>query len=58
VHKDPPPTLLEKPLGHVVVHGFVIGVIASVVFFGGWALVSSNQSNGATFRQPLTEPRR
>jgi len=57
MHKDPPPTLLEKPVGYVLVHGFVVGIIASVVFFGGWAVVSSNQSNGAKFRQPFTERR-
>lgn len=58
MHKDPPPTLLEGHVRGIVIHGFVVGLIASVVFFGGWALVSSNQGDGAKFRQPLTEPRR
>ena len=58
MHKDPPPTLLERPVRDIVIHGFVVGVIASVIFFGGRALVSSYQAKGTDFRPPLSEPRR
>ena len=42
MHKDPPPTLLERPYRDVVVHGLVTGFIASVLFFGAWALFSAD----------------
>jgi hypothetical protein len=42
MHKDPPPTLLERAYTDIVVHGLITGFVASLLFFGAWALFSAD----------------
>ncbi|CAA9219863.1 MAG: hypothetical protein AVDCRST_MAG42-511 [uncultured Chthoniobacterales bacterium] len=40
MHKDPPPSLLERPFQVIVVYGVITGFVAGVIVFGAWTLVS------------------
>jgi hypothetical protein len=53
MHKDPPPGLLERSIAEIVIHGMVVGFVASVVFFGGWALVSNSNLAPRDSNAPL-----
>jgi type III secretory pathway component EscT len=53
MHKDPPPTLLERSITEIVIHGMVVGFVASVVFFGAWALVANGNMAPRNTSAPL-----
>lgn len=52
MHKDPPPTLFEKPIRDIVLHGLITGFVISVVFFGAWSLLSANAVERPGFQPP------
>lgn len=52
MHKDPPPTLFEKPTRDIVLHGVITGFVISVVFFGAWSLLSANTAPRTGFQPP------
>jgi len=56
MHKDPPPTLLERSYTEIVLHGLVAGFIASLIFFGAWALFSADKQNARLPQMPLPSP--
>lgn len=46
MHKDPPPGLLERPIGVVVTYGLLIGFIAGIICSGAWSFVASVNDRG------------
>ncbi len=56
MHKDPPPTLLEKSLTEIVLHGLTVGFVASLIFFGAWALFSADNQSKRLPPMPLPAP--
>jgi len=57
MHKDPPPTLLERPVRDIVLHGLLTGFVASLVVFGAWSLLSANKSDQSIYQLPSPPPR-
>ena len=57
MHKDPPPGLLERPLGVVVTYGLLIGFIAGIVTAGVWSFFSTVNNRGR-FEPPVTHQSR
>jgi hypothetical protein len=41
MHKDLPPTLLERPISVMVTYGMLIGFVAGIVTAGVWSFFSS-----------------
>ena len=41
MHKDPPPSLLERPISVIVTYGMLIGFVAGIVTAGVWSLFST-----------------
>jgi hypothetical protein len=56
MHKDPPPTLLEKSTAYIVLHGITVGFIASLIFFGAWALFTADKQSNRVSPMPLPSP--
>jgi hypothetical protein len=46
MHKDPPPSLLERPLGVMVTYGMLIGFVAGVLTAGVWSFFSTVNDRG------------
>ncbi len=55
MHKDPPPTMLERPVQVIVVYGLLTGFVAGVVFFGAWSLFSGAYSGKPNYPPPVAE---
>jgi hypothetical protein len=53
VHKDPPPTLLERPLQVVITSGLLIGFVAGALTFAIWSFFSVVSDGGTEQKQPL-----
>ena len=45
MHKDPPPTLLERPIRDIVIYGVLTGLAASVIIFGAYTLLSGKSAS-------------
>ncbi|MFN2508222.1 MAG: hypothetical protein ABR589_05565 [Chthoniobacterales bacterium] len=58
MHKDPPPGLLERPIGVVVIYGLLIGIVAGVLVFGVWSFFSTVNDRGERSEPPLVQPAR
>ena len=44
MHKDPPPSLLERPPKVIILYGLLTGFVAGVVVIGTWSLFTSGQT--------------
>jgi hypothetical protein len=53
VHKDPPPTLLERPLQVVITYGMLIGFVAGALTFAVWSFFAAVTQGGPQAKQPL-----
>ena len=56
MHKDPPPTLLERSFRDIVLHGLAVGFISSLIFFGAWALFAADKQSAHLPPMPLPSP--
>ncbi len=53
MHKDPPPTLLERPLQVVITYGLLIGFVAGALTCAVWSFFSVVSHGGAEQKQAL-----
>ena len=50
MHKDAPPSLLERPPKIIIMYGLLTGFIAGFVVFGAWSLLTSG------YTPPVQDP--
>jgi hypothetical protein len=53
VHKDAPPTLLERPLQVVITSGLLIGFLAGALTFAVWSFFAAVSNPGGDHKQAL-----
>ena len=44
MHKDPPPSLLERPPKIIITYGVLTGFVAGFVVFGAWSLFTAGST--------------
>ena len=54
MHKDPPPSLLERPISVIVTYGMLIGFVAGILTAGVWSFFSTVNNRGR-FDPPITQ---
>ena len=57
MHKDPPPSLLERPPSVVVTWGLVTGFVAGIICAGVWSFFSSVNDRGR-YEPPVVQKSR
>ena len=58
MHKDPPPSLLERTPKIIVMYGLLTGFVAGFVVFGAWSLLTSGYTPPVQDPQAITDQMR
>jgi hypothetical protein len=57
MHKDPPPSLLERPISVIVTYGMLIGIVAGILTAGVWSFFSTVNNRGRIDTPITQQPR-